>query len=130
MGEQQMSQMKYTEEHEWLRLEEDGSVTIGITDYAQEQLGDVVYVELPQVGTTVSAGDESAIVESVKAAGEVKSPISGEVISVNEKLSDEPELVNLQPTEDGWFFTIMPESLHELEELMSENDYNEYLETL
>jgi glycine cleavage system H protein len=125
-----MSDLKYTEEHEWLRLEQDGSVTVGITDYAQEQLGDVVYVELPPAGSTVSAGDEAAVVESVKAAGEVKSPISGEITAVNEKLSDEPELVNSQPTEDGWFFKIKPESVEELESLMSEPDYNEFLDTL
>ncbi len=125
-----MSDLKYTEEHEWLRLEQDGSVTVGITDYAQEQLGDVVYVELPPAGSTVSAGDEAAVVESVKAAGEVKSPISGEITAVNEKLSDEPELVNSQPTEAGWFFKIMPESTEELESLMSEPDYNEFLDTL
>jgi glycine cleavage system H protein len=125
-----MSDLKYTEEHEWLRLEEDGSVTVGITDYAQEQLGDVVYVELPPTGTTVSSGDEAAVVESVKAAGEVKSPISGEITQVNEKLADEPELVNTQPTEDGWFFKIMPDSTEELDSLMSEPDYNEFLDTL
>jgi glycine cleavage system H protein len=125
-----MSDLKYTEEHEWLRLEQDGSVTVGITDYAQEQLGDVVYVELPPAGSTVSAGDEAAVVESVKAAGEVKSPISGEITAVNEKLSDEPELVNSQPAEDGWFFKIKPDSIEELESLMSEPDYNEFLDTL
>jgi glycine cleavage system H protein len=125
-----MSEVKYTEEHEWLRLEEDGNVTVGITDYAQEQLGDVVYVELPDVGKAVNAGDEAAVVESVKAAGEVKSPIAGEIVSVNEKLSDEPELVNSEPTAAGWFFIIKPTALDALDALMAEPAYNEFLDTL
>jgi glycine cleavage system H protein len=125
-----MSNIKYTEQHEWLRLEEDGNVSLGITDYAQEQLGDVVYVELPEIGTSVNAGDDAAVVESVKAAGEVKSPISGEIIAVNEKLSDEPELVNSEPTGAGWFFSIKPATTDEFESLMNESAYNEFLDTL
>lgn len=125
-----MSKEKYTEDHEWLRLGDDGNVTIGITDYAQEQLGDVVYVELPEVGSSVNAGDDVAVVESVKAAGEVKSPISGEVIGVNEKLADEPELVNSDATGSGWFFSIKPASADVLESLMDEAAYKKFLDTL
>ncbi len=125
-----MSEIKYTEEHEWLRTEEDGNVTVGITDYAQEQLGDVVYVELPEVGSTINAGDDAAVVESVKAAGEVKSPIAGEIISVNEQLADEPELVNSQAMTGGWFFSIKPGDPAALDGLMSEADYTAFLDTL
>ncbi len=125
-----MSEFKYTEEHEWLRLEEDGNVTVGITDYAQEQLGDVVYIELPEPGNKVNAGDETAIVESVKAAGEVKSPLSGEILTVNEQLADEAELVNTSPTEDGWFFNMSIDDKSELDSLMDERAYEEFLKTL
>ena len=86
-----MSMTKYTEEHEWLRMEDNGEVTVGITDYAQEQLGDVVFVELPEPGAQLGTGDEAAVVESVKAAGEVKAPIAGEVVAINEQLNDDPE---------------------------------------
>ena len=125
-----MSEVRYTEEHEWLRLEEDGNVIVGITDYAQEQLGDVVYVELPETGTSVNAGDDAAVVESVKAAAEVKSPISGEIVAVNEKLSDEPELINSEPTGAGWFFSIKPDAVDVLGSLMDEPAYNKFLDTL
>ncbi len=125
-----MSEFKYTEEHEWVRLEEDGNVTVGITDYAQEQLGDVVYIELPEPGKKVNAGDEAAVVESVKAAGEVKSPLSGEILTVNEQLADEAELVNTSPTEDGWFFTMSIDDKSELDALMDETAYEEFLKTL
>lgn len=125
-----MSELKYTEEHEWLRLDEDGSVTVGITDYAQEQLGDVVYVELPEVGSRLDAGDEVAVVESVKAAGEVKSPIAGEIIAVNEQLTDEAELVNSSPVDAGWFFKMKPDDIDELDAFMDEQAYEEFLETL
>ena len=125
-----MSESKYTEEHEWVRLEEDGNVTVGITDYAQEQLGDVVYIELPEVGARLNAGDEAAVVESVKAAGEVKSPVSGEILSVNEKLADDSELVNTSPTDDGWFFTMSIDDVTELDGLMDEDAYQEFIRTL
>ena len=125
-----MSELKYTEEHEWLRLDEDGSVTVGITDYAQEQLGDVVYVELPEVGSKLDAGDKVAVVESVKAAGEVKSPIAGEIIAVNEQLTDEAELVNSSPLDAGWFFKMKPDDIDELDAFMDEQAYEEFLETL
>ena len=125
-----MSESKYTEEHEWVRHEEDGNVTVGITDYAQEQLGDVVYIELPEVGARLNAGDEAAVVESVKAAGEVKSPVSGEILSVNEKLADDSELVNTSPTDDGWFFTMSIDDVTELDGLMDEDAYQEFIRTL
>jgi len=122
-----MSTLKFTDDHEWLRLENDGSVTVGITDYAQEQLGDVVYVELPEVGSNFEAGKEMAVVESVKAAGDVKVPVAGEVVEVNVRLTEEPELVNTDPLGDGWFLRIVPENLDDLEELMDEDQYHEYI---
>ncbi len=122
-----MSDMKFTTEHEWLRVEDDGTVIMGITDYAQEQLGDVVYVELPQVGQTISSGDEAAVVESVKAAGEVKVPISGTVKEINERLADEPELVNSDPLGSGWFFRMDPEDVTDLDGLMDEDAYREFI---
>lgn len=122
-----MSELKYTEDHQWIRLEEDNTAVIGITDYAQEQLGDVVYVEMPEIGRELGMGDEAAIVESVKAAGEIKMPLTGSVISVNESLEDEPELVNVDPEGDGWFMTISVQYPEEIEALMDENAYNEFL---
>ena len=100
--------LRYTNEHEWLRQEEDGSVTIGITDHAQSALGDLVYVELPEVGQAVEAGGEMAVVESVKAASDVYAPISGEVTAVNEVLSDDPEKINADPYGDGWIVRMQP----------------------
>ena len=100
---------------------------VGITDYAQEQLGDVVYVEMPAVGRELGKDDEAAIVESVKAAGEVKMPLTGTVLSVNENLQGEPELVNTDPEGDGWFLTISVINPEEVEGLMDDNDYNEFL---
>lgn len=122
-----MSELKYTEDHQWIRLEENNTAVIGITDYAQEQLGDVVYVEMPEIGRELGMGDEAAIVESVKAAGEIKMPLTGSVISVNESLEDEPELVNVDPEGDGWFMTISVQYPEEIEALMDENAYNEFL---
>lgn len=125
-----MSELKYTEDHQWIRLEEDNTAVIGITDYAQEQLGDVVYIEMPAVGRELGKDDEAAIVESVKAAGEVKMPLTGTVLSVNENLQDEPELVNADPEGDGWFMTISITNPEEVEGLMDDNDYNEFLMSL
>ncbi|MFB3100875.1 MAG: glycine cleavage system protein GcvH [Gammaproteobacteria bacterium] len=122
-----MSELKYTEDHQWIRLEENNTAVIGITDYAQEQLGDVVYVEMPEIGRELGKDDEAAIVESVKAAGEIKMPLTGSVISVNESLEDEPELVNVDPEGDGWFMTISVQYPEEIEALMDENAYNEFL---
>ena len=100
--------LKYTSEHEWLRQEEDGSVTIGITDHAQSALGDLVYVELPEVGQDVEAGGEMAVVESVKAASDVYAPISGAITAVNEVLADDPEKINADPYGDGWIVRMQP----------------------
>lgn len=100
--------LKFTKEHEWLRQEEDGSVTIGITDHAQGALGDLVYVELPEVGQDVESGGEMAVVESVKAASDVYAPISGEILAVNEALSDDPEKINADPYGDGWIVRLQP----------------------
>jgi len=100
--------LKYTKEHEWLRQEEDGTVTIGITDHAQTALGDLVYVELPEIGQAVESGGEMAVVESVKAASDVYAPIAGEVVAVNEALADDPEKINADPYGDGWIVRMQP----------------------
>lgn len=125
-----MSSIKFTEDHEWLRLEEDGTVTIGITDYAQEQLGDIVYIELPNVGEMLSAGSEVAVIESVKAAGEIRSAICGEVLAVNDALADKPEAVNLDPVDSGWFFKLAPDDVNELDQFMDEDTYLEFVKDL
>ena len=117
------SELKYASSHEWARLEEDGTVTIGITDHAQEALGDVVFVELPGVGDSLAAGDEAGVVESVKAASDIYAPVGGEVIAVNAQLEDEPEIVNGDPYNDGWFFRLQPGDSSELEKLLSAEDY-------
>lgn len=118
------SELRYASTHEWARLEDDGTVTVGITDHAQEALGDVVYVETPELGVTLAAGDEAGVVESVKAASDIYSPVGGEVIAVNEKLEDEPETVNAEPYEDGWFFRIQPSDEADLEQLLSADEYD------
>ena len=120
------SELKYASSHEWARLEEDGSVTIGISDHAQEALGDVVFVELPEVGSTLAAGDEAGVVESVKAASDIYAPVAGEVIAVNEHLEDEPETVNGDPYNDGWFFKLQPSDTAELDALLSAEDYQQH----
>ncbi|WP_422006352.1 glycine cleavage system protein GcvH [Pyruvatibacter mobilis] len=124
-----MAETKYTKDHEWVRIEGD-TVTVGITDYAQEQLGDVVYVELPDVGKAVKAGDEAAVVESVKAASEVYAPVSGEVVEVNEALADAPAGVNEDATGAGWFVKLKLADAGELDGLMSEDAYKTYLSEL
>lgn len=121
-------ELKYLASHEWARLEEDGTVTIGITDHAQEALGDVVYVEAPEVGSRVAVGEEAGVVESVKAASDIFSPVSGEVIAVNELLEDAPETVNSSPYDEGWFFRVQPDDVDELENCMSADEYQESLE--
>lgn len=118
----------FTSEHEWLRKEEDGTVTIGITDHAQEALGDLVYVELPEVGQDVTSGGDMAVVESVKAASDVYSPISGEVTAVNEVLADTPENINSDPYGDGWIVRIR--SSGDAAETMTPMEYQEFLDGL
>ncbi len=122
------SELKYLASHEWARVEEDGTVTIGITDHAQDSLGDVVYVESPEVGSTVTAGEEAGVVESVKAASDIYSPVSGEVIAVNEALEDAPETVNESPYDDGWFFKVKPSDLSELEKALDADAYQKAAE--
>jgi len=122
------SELKYLSSHEWARVEEDGTVTIGITDYAQDNLGDVVYVECPEVGSTVTVGDQAGVVESVKAASDIYSPVTGEVIAVNEILEDSPEMVNESPFDDGWFFKVQPKELGELENALDSEAYENQLE--
>lgn len=118
------SELKYAESHEWARLEEDGSITVGITDHAQDALGDVVFVELPEIGATLAAGEEAGVVESVKAASDIYSPVSGEVTAINEALIDAPETVNESPYDDGWFFKVQPDEIGELDNLLSAEDYD------
>ncbi|QIB65479.1 glycine cleavage system protein GcvH [Kineobactrum salinum] len=122
------SELKYASSHEWARLEEDGTVTIGITDHAQEALGDVVFVELPEPGAQLAAGDEAGVVESVKAASDIYAPISGEVIAINDLLADAPETVNADPYNDGWFYRLQPEDTAELDKLLDAGDYAEHCE--
>lgn len=122
-------ELKYLSSHEWARVEEDGTVTIGITDHAQDALGDVVYVETPEVGTRVALGEEAGVVESVKAASDIYSLVSGEVVAVNEALQDAPETVNSSPYDDGWFFRIKPDDLAELDEALDASEYRELLES-
>jgi glycine cleavage system H protein len=124
-----MSDLRFTEEHEWIRRDGD-TVTVGITDYAQTQLGDVVYVELPAVGKKVEKGKEAAVVESVKAASEVYAPVSGEVVAVNEALTGEPAKVNQDPAGDGWFFKIRLAEPAELDGLMDDAAYQKFVEGL
>jgi glycine cleavage system H protein len=111
--------LKFLSSHEWVRVESDGSVTIGISDHAQDLLGDIVFVELPEIGQSIDAETDAAIVESVKAASDVYSPISGEVTEVNPILEDQPEIINSSPYEDGWFYKMMPTDLGEIENLLS-----------
>lgn len=119
----------YSKDHEWVRVD-GNSATIGITDYAQSQLGDVVYVELPDAGKTLSAGKEAAVVESVKAASDVYAPISGEVTENNQAVADEPSLINNSPQEDGWFFRMTIADSGELAKLMDTAAYETYLKDL
>lgn len=120
----------YTKEHEWLRREDDGSVTVGITDHAQAALGDLVYVELPEVDQELEAEGEMAVVESVKAASDVYAPIAGKVVEVNEELADDPEKINEDPYGDGWIVRIEPAADADESELMSPDDYQALLDDL
>jgi len=122
-------ELLYTDEHEWLRQEEDGSVTIGITDHAQSALGDLVYVELPEVGAELDAGDEMAVVESVKAASDVYAPVGGTVLEVNADLADDPEKINSDPYGDGWIVRMRPNDL-EGSNTMDPDAYQELLDSL
>jgi glycine cleavage system H protein len=120
--------LKFLKSHEWARVEDDGTVTVGISHHAQSQLGDLVYVELPSVGDSVDAGGSVAVVESVKAASDVYSPVSGKVVKVNEALTDKPETINEDAFGEGWLFVIKPSDLGELGELLTPDDYAELIE--
>ncbi|MEX1198045.1 MAG: glycine cleavage system protein GcvH [Pseudohongiellaceae bacterium] len=120
--------LKYAATHEWVRLEEDGTVTVGISDHAQELLGDIVFIELPEEGGTVAVRQEMSVVESVKAASDVYAPVSGEIVAVNEDLTDSPEVVNNSPYEDGWICRILPSDETELAELMDAKAYAAQIE--
>ncbi|THD76108.1 glycine cleavage system protein GcvH [Thalassobius vesicularis] len=118
--------MKFTEEHEWLRVEGD-LVVVGITEHASTQLGDVVFVELPEIGTMVSTGDEVAVIESVKAASDIAAPLDGEIVEVNEAIVDEPGKVNQDPLGEAWFFKMKIDDLSELDQFMDEDAYAELI---
>ena len=122
------TELKYTKSHEWVKANEDGTVTVGITDNDQELLGDLVFVELPEEGSVLDAGDQCAVVESVKAASDVYAPISGEIIAVNAALEDEPELVNADAFGNGWLFRMKPEQPEQVASLLDANSYSESLE--
>jgi len=124
---QKSSQLKYTKEHEWIKVE-GNLATVGITCYAQEQLTDVVFIELPKIGKVVKEGEILAVLESVKAVSDVYSPVSGEVIKVNETLVDKPELINQKPYSEGWIAELKVKDLKELDNLMTAYEYEEFLE--
>lgn len=119
------SELRYVSSHEWIRIEDDGTLTIGITDHAQAALGDVVFVELPEEGSDLGAGDEAGVVESVKAASDIYAPLSGEVVAVNTSLEEAPELVNSDPYGDGWFFRMKISDEADLAELLDADAYLE-----
>ena len=121
-----MSDVKYTEEHEWLRVEGD-EVVVGITEHAAEQLGDIVFIELPEVGTEVSKDDEVVVIESVKAASDILAPIDGEITEVNEPLVEDPGKVNEDPLNDAWFFKIKPSEPSQMDDYMSEKEYQDMI---
>ena len=124
-----MSSKHYTEDHEWVALEDD-IATVGISNFAQEQLGDIVFVELPEVGRLMAQGDEAAVIESVKAASELYAPVDGEVAEVNDRLGEEPGLVNSSPTGDGWFIKIKVNDPSQLDGLMDQAAYDSFIGTL
>ena len=117
--------IKFLDSHEWVKFETDGTVLVGISDYAQEQLGDIVFIELPEIGKTYTSKEEVAVVESVKAASDIYSPISGEIIEINENLLTSPEIVNSSPYEEGWFYKMEPSNELDFKNLLSLEQYNE-----
>ena len=119
---------KFLASHEWAKLEDDGIVTVGISDYAQDQLGDIVFVELPELNSEFNQEDEAAVVESVKAASEIYSPVGGKVVEVNALLEGSPELVNSSPYDEGWFFKLKPLDVSEFDNLLSPEDYDNLCE--
>ncbi|WP_127471220.1 glycine cleavage system protein GcvH [Thiomicrorhabdus aquaedulcis] len=122
------SHLKYAQTHEWAYVDEDGNVVVGITDFAQEALGELMSVTFPELGMDVTQGDDIMSLESVKAASDIYAPVSGEVIAINEALEDEPELINDEPYDGGWLFKIAPNDVSELEDLMSDEEYQEQID--
>lgn len=120
--------LKYATSHEWVRIEDDGTITVGITDHAQELLGDVVYVELPEIESEVAVEDEIAVVESVKAASDIYAPLSGTVIAINEALEDAPETINSSAFDDGWLFKMQPSEISEMDNLLDAEAYSAEIE--
>ncbi|MDP6351243.1 MAG: glycine cleavage system protein GcvH [Alphaproteobacteria bacterium] len=127
-----MSAVRFTEDHEWIRLDDDddGTGFIGISDYAQEQLGDIVFVELPEIGTVLTQGDEASVIESVKAASEIYAPVDGEIVAVNERLVEDPSLVNSDALGEGWFIRLRITDAGQLDGLMDEATYQDFVEDL
>jgi glycine cleavage system H protein len=121
---QSPAELRYVSSHEWVRVEDDGTATIGITNHAQEALGDVVFVELPEVGVQLGAGDEAGVVESVKAASDIYAPIGGAIIAINENLEDNPEVINEDPYGDGWFFKMRLDDASSVDELLTADQYD------
>ena len=121
------TELRYTKTHEWVRLDKNGVATIGITDFAQEQLGDLTYVELPSVGDNVEAQSEVAVIESVKAAADIYAPVAGTIAEVNKKLEDQPELINSDPFGDGWIYKLRPDDASEIDMLMDADGYEDMI---
>ena len=122
------SELRYAKSHEWARIEDDGTVTVGISDHAQEELGDVVYVELPELETELAANDEAGVIESVKAASDIYAPVSGKVIAINDRLEEAPEIVNESPFGEGWFFKLEPRDKLEMDQLLDAGEYQQLCE--
>lgn len=120
--------LKFLKSHEWARMEDDGTVTVGISDHAQRQLGDLVYVEMPSPGDDVEAGNACAVVESVKAASDVYSPVSGRILKINEALADQPETINEDAFGEGWIFRVAPSNASEMDELLTPDEYAEQID--
>lgn len=124
-----MNEARFTEEHAWVKMDDDGIATVGISDYAQEQLGDIVYVQLPDIGRDLGQGEDCAMIESVKTTSDVKCPIGGRVIEINESLVDLPERVNESAVDDGWLFKLEPADDSEFENLMDADDYEDFVDS-
>ncbi len=125
-----MNEPRFTEEHAWVRMDDDGIATVGISDYAQEQLGDIVYVQLPDVGRDLVQSEDCAMIESVKTTSDIKCPLGGRVIEINETLADVPEKVNEAALDDGWLFRLEPADDAEFEDLMDAEDYDDFVDSL
>ena len=121
--------LRFTREHEWVRAEDDGTLTVGITDHAQAELGDLVFAEVPEAGTSFGVGDAVAVVESVKAASDIYCPVAGEIVQSNSGLDDAPELINNDPYGEGWIFQVRPENSDDLADLLDADAYNEFVES-